>query len=251
MPSTRASVIWQVPRIGAFAAPDGREYQVEITEGGSTTVKDCKALLNQDPPCFQKIAAILPKEPKEETPLPQTPIAAAALIMLYNNGDAGKLRIEVLDDDHAQFVFRDDENLLAGHLVRFSPCRFRISQYTTGRIIDLNFENLSREYTTVAETGVVCLVEGYRYERIGRTFGCLDYGTAPNGLTTLTLKGTHEQGKYPLCEGKVALAEAKHSQTEETIHLLPGGKCNRDVQNQGSSRSRIGAPGKGPQLHLN
>jgi len=171
--------------------------------------------------------------------LPQTPIAAAALIMLVTideqhdisapaiwQPEANRLKIKVLDDDHADFVFmRNGDNYTGGHFARLSPCLFRLSQYTTGRVKDINFENLSRESSTMRETrtdtsSCISYMSG----------NCIQYNEVPNGLTTLIVKGRHEQGKYPLCEGKVAVAEAKQSQTEETIHLLPGGKCDSDLQ---------------------
>jgi len=148
--------------------------------------------------------------------LPQTPIAAAALIMQWATGPRDA-QIEIQDDDHARLKGYD------AHLVRVNGCKFRLIGYSNGQVDQINFEHLSSEYTTVAETDHKCLLQGK--EPWGYT--CLQYGNVPNGRTTLTVKGRYEwdprqPGKSPLCEGKVALAEAKQAPTAEKIHFLPG-----------------------------
>ena len=56
----------------------------------------------------------------------------------------------------------------------------------------------------------------------------------PNGRTTLTVKGRYEwdprqPGKSPLCEGKVALEEAKQVPPPEKVHFLSG-NCYEGLQ---------------------
>jgi hypothetical protein len=67
---------------------NGQEYSVEIRNSGKIgSVEDCKELLTTPVKCFQRIAGAQPEEsphtnkPHASGELPQTPIAAAALIM--------------------------------------------------------------------------------------------------------------------------------------------------------------------------
>ena len=140
--------------------------------------------------------------------LPQTPIAAAALIMEYAlKWNQSQPEIEVVDENHARFRGLGGEI----YFTRLSPCVFRVSNFSNGFFAQINFDNLSSEYEV--------------QRRCFPTREC--YTT----IVHLTLKGMRERAGPPFCEGYLSLSEIRRSLTNAL--QISGGDCYADVETGG------------------